>query len=327
MPRNELGLDTNRHFPSKEDIESQLEYLSRIMPNAFDEILDDVPRSVFHYTSLDTLCKIMESGLNRHRESFKFQYWRGGNLSTQNDPTEGSQSTELDAILQDLFLADLAKHSSWNWNAKKDLDLVTDLKKQIQSIFTISFSELGDSIDLWTRYGDDGNGVSIEIDATELLSYSKSNPNIGFFKCFYKMNGAAEMLYRVLLKNEKQLLTWHKSSGDRVANSHEAAMLAKLYGVQGLLPFCKSEHYQSEHEWRLAFRNESDNQQWHLNFTNRLLRKSLDFELLVPSCIVKSITLGPRSSNDYNVRQLESWLQMFPLCKDVLIKKSTVPYC
>ncbi|PSV21897.1 hypothetical protein C0W44_06750 [Photobacterium leiognathi subsp. mandapamensis] len=107
---------------------------------------------IYHYTSVDTLLKILES-----------QSLWASDLSKMNDPQEFTAGLE---ILRDLFSETFPDSIDWfNHN-----QIVGSNNQQL--LLGCSFSNMSDDLSQWRAYGDDGCGVVIGVDESILRSHN-----------------------------------------------------------------------------------------------------------------------------------------------------------
>lgn len=311
--------DSGKHL--SQFVADHVESVFQLLSTAFDPHIGTFPPTVYHYTSLDTFCKILEEGL-RSPDDFKFKNWRGGNLYTQNDPQEGKHYGELESKLLNRMVGE----PIWAKTPEFDKGSLEEFSRTQAKIYALSMSTVADGIELWTRYGDDGKGVAVEFDAVELSRLSElQSSGFGFFKVYYSIDDAVSTLVQVLGTNHKFLTTLRLPDGSVERESVIAASLSKLCAIQLINPFCKSHHYASESEWRLTC-SEVEGRSLHFTSRNGLLRQAIDIEIPTDHCLVKSVRLGPRSSNEHNRRTLQNWLSLFPHCRNVEVFTSDVPY-
>lgn len=304
----------------QEDVNRFTTHAAQTLSPAFDKHLTACPGVLYHYTSLSTLCSMFQEGL-KDIPSFRFQSWRGGNIRTQNDPAEGTFHLSVDSLLAERWSTHPVWSKSLDFKGAMDDYFRNDAHKK----FGVSFGEDSDSLEMWTRYGDNCAGVSIGLDATKLSKLSGPERGFGFCKVLYGENEMANLLIKVLGDHENSLTTITTSQGYIQTESAAAASLAKMVAMDLLAPFCKSSQFRGEREWRLFYSSEIDSKV-HFAVRSGRLRLSRDFEIPSEECLVKSITLGARSVNDHNVELLQRWLEAFPKTKGIQVLKSQIPF-
>ncbi|OEA17883.1 hypothetical protein BBM54_03770 [Vibrio parahaemolyticus] len=229
---------------------------------------------IFHYTSVDTLIKVLES-----------QTLWASDLSKMNDPKEFTTGLET---LRELFAQSFPESIDWF-----DYNRFVGSENQ-QLILGCSFSNEPDDLSQWRAYGDDGCGVVIGIDKDTLCSHNtmtiprfykedeKAVSYVNFFNVIYSKTE--------LVTKANQLFS---SAGD-FANDHVEGFNLSL-GISRLACSYKSDFYRSESEIRAIIEHSKspelyleqdlkDKRLFDLNFRTSKFG-------LVPYCNLK---LGPK---------------------------------
>ena len=184
---------------------------------------------IYHYTTVDTFLKILDSKT----------IW-ASDLSKMNDPQEFTIGIELIKKLYQKKFPDLLH---WFEN-----DRFVGLDNE-QLLLGCSFSENPDDLSQWRAYGDDGKGVVIGINASILSSsntltipaFYKEDERTTSFVHFHKVIYAKEEFENSV----KELLD---NIGDFINDTVESYKLS--IGLSRLACSFKSEFYKNEQEIR-----------------------------------------------------------------------------
>ena len=154
--------------------------------------------NLYHYTSLDALYGIVTSQ--------KLRLFSANNM---NDADEISDKAELlEHALMHISTVDPEKYSTI---CKKTIETVQKIKGIgyyrpgfIESAYSCSFVDDGDSLTHWSMYGLSGEGVAIGFNKKILQNYLEQTYNIYHIPCIYLtsiMYGSIEDEIRALLDN------------------------------------------------------------------------------------------------------------------------------
>ncbi|TGN00006.1 DUF2971 domain-containing protein [Leptospira dzoumogneensis] len=276
----------------------------------------------YHYTTLDTFKLILKS------ESLLFS-----NISTMNDPYEFSYGLHLAKnVLKDVY-KDTSIGTANRAIYKGLLDLIDmELVKVKKSFYTVSFSNMPDSLPQWIAYGDGGGGVSIGITPntrsfinldklifnkviynreiqSELIDYS-----LNFFEKYirgFSLTSFFAELQADIYVSRKKLYTKYNFE------SFSKELLSKL---SILLNYMKIDHYSHENEFRWLLKTEAIPKSYGLK--SGFLSKDITGKRLP----IKEIVLGPKIANSTLY-----WKEIERLLKksgysDVKIKFSKIPF-
>jgi hypothetical protein len=183
-----------------------------------DSATDALPPTVYHYTSVDTAVKILNS----------FEMWCT-NVSLSNDPSEGVHGQ---AVIDDACVRD------------RDLLLQGARKLISEDIegYATSFSTAADELTQWRSYCGNGRGVSLGVD-TKVLGARSS---VVFSHVLYD-RGRQEDLVRTLLNLFRGRMLSAKSRPSRIR--HLAYVLTVSFVIARAM--MKDPAYHSEREYRL----------------------------------------------------------------------------
>lgn len=271
---------------------------------------------VYHYTTLDTFFKILESKA----------IW-ASDLSKMNDPQEFIMGIEL---IREIFQDKSPELLDWfDRNQMFGLDAE-------RLLLGCSFSEKTDDLSQWRAYGDDGQGVVIGIDKSVLHSnntftipsFEPENERTASFVHFHKVIYSKKKFQNSV----KELLN---NSGDFINDRLEDFKLS--IAISRLACSFKSDFYQNEQEIK-AIIEYSKNPSLYLeedyikNQSFKLKFRVSQFGL-VPYCRVnlgdtdassiKTVNLGPKCN--ISQRDLEFML-LATGYKDVVVTNSDGKY-
>ena len=121
------------------------------------------PKSLYHYTSIDVMCKLFT---NIQDDLFIFH---ASSTETMNDGAEYE------------FVREQCSDESTEIIMEKELGIP----------FALCFSESGECVPMWTMYANKGNGVCLKFNFDKLGEYFKElkkgdNRSMSFSKCMYK---------------------------------------------------------------------------------------------------------------------------------------------
>lgn len=234
----------------------------------------DEPEFLSHYTSLEVLHKIVESGT----------MW-ATDLFFMNDAAEFRFSIELIRSMLDCYTP-VKPH------AEAVLDHFSEIEDvgNDQTLFSISFSEEEDLLSQWRSYCPDSGGVSISFN-TSILKELGCTAGFQLFKCIYD-----EI-------EQKEVLTGVLESAIRIKDSRGIDAEVRKVLVDGILkfaPMMKHPSFAEEREWRLVTEPMGfyEDRVQYRNGTSMLIPYT-------PMCIVQEdllgfnhVTIGPNRSPD-----------------------------
>ncbi len=236
-------------------------------------------QNLYHFTSLSALESMLNVKEIEKEEAFNFL--RLYDSIGMNDPSEGR------ALLSDNFK--LSTKSSYysqqkhlNYFYKDGEDTFVFPENEDLHCFTASFTEKGDSLNLWRAYGNDGDGFCIEFNPSMLKiadyhSITKGNFNLKKNSeendeiiekskdDEKKLNNTQCLFHKIKYGEEdkknvfKEILPLLKKINDAIENAEIKNKEERVDNLKGLIrsilnPLMftfKTESYESENEWRL----------------------------------------------------------------------------
>lgn len=248
---------------------------------------------LYHYTSLETLFAIIRNINNNEGNESDNVYFtlRGTHSCFLNDLTEGRL---LPLALKKIGVDPM---TIWLSEARQGYP------------FVVSLSELGNDLNMWRCYANNGNGISIGLDKDILYSAVKYN-NCRLDKCEYV---SLEKMIDIL--NQKKM--------KHLINSNNSNNILKLDRLISDLLIYKDKSFKTEKEWRIHdFNIESD-----FLYKDNLIIPYKEFR--IPISALKSITLGPKCNyekNIYSIRRILKNKIGSKLLNTIVFNNSKIPY-
>lgn len=241
------------------------------------------PSTLYHYTSLETLFAIINN-LNNDDPNNVYFTLRATHASFLNDDTEGKL---LPNVLHDLGVTD------------STLLILQSLQGYP---FVCSLSELDDDLNMWRCYANDGKGVAIGLNYSEL----KSILNDKLTKIEYASHD--ELKKRLISGGIKQML-----------HAEDKLPLSRL--LYEALSY-KHPSFSAEKEWRIA----SHSLEQGFGVSNGFIKPYIEFR--IPTSAIETITFGPKcefTKNKFRIyRMLKAKISPSELDK-IKIINSQVP--
>lgn len=279
---------------------------------------------VYHYTSLETFCKLLE-GVKNHCLIF-----HAGSIYTMNDRKE--------MLLGYEYIKKYLPEVEKKLNVSKDdllLNMYSDKTKNKNvcdsfgewminddtTNFVISFSAQSDILPMWAMYGDKGAGVCLEFSPYSIKQYYKllSKPTtVSIEKCRYKEDDIKPFVTNYLEIIYKQFLNTVDKE-ERKKPLEKAKYLAAMCGLAGTC--IKHEGFAYEQEIRMIiFENKKD---WKFNPTSDH-GLSAYVEAPIPISAITNIIIGPA----VDMEKIKDGLKMLLRKWDIKIepKQSTIPF-
>lgn len=276
---------------------------------------------LYHYTSLEVLQKILETGDKKSIALWATQ------IKYLNDPKE--YLIAIEELQKKLIIYDDSLPNASSKNLKEKLN---DKKMRFfewENIgddfpYIISFTDQDDNLPMWNQYANNSKGVTIGFDKNKILEINTTY-NLSLEKCTYDIAPLDDYL-----KNEIPQI--HNSI---IINSYSLGLFINydstfLKDFQKFIITLKHHSYNYENETRLVIkRNVSEESKFFLK--NNIYKPYIEVEIPVNS--IKEIILGPDTSLDMlkvpinrmlNKKGLKATLNNNN--EDVLIKKSHCPF-
>jgi Protein of unknown function (DUF2971) len=277
------------------------------------------PSILYHYTSLEVLQKIIQSGL----------FW-ASNLRYLNDTTEFAYVLTI--------VANRVKELAQTADEPK-LTVLRDLETLLlagmkRNAFIACFSERRDDLSQWRGYCPPGLGVCIGF-STAAIKAGIEIRNIGSEETNKEIQAKGIPLLG-------KVIYLHPDSGSSFDSIIDQASLGVDFGIPGLnstslvqlllsgvAPFYKNDHFAAEQEWRILVGEGATTSQ------NRGIKFRMGKSTLVPyaeidlktrdSQFIKEVIIGPSPNISLSVEAVGSLLSQHSM-DHVRVTESAVPY-
>lgn len=282
---------------------------------------------LYHYTTMNTFYAMMKDSLCYEKGDFHPQYltlW-ATNYAYQNDFTECK-----------LFLYALERAVE-KYVKAKNIILPSESRKLLHEsifnmgIYTISFSEHDDDLTMWRGYGQDGDGVSIGFDFSNL----PTPPMAGCYDSEQEIE-ASEIDREVLIKTDRPIeCEYVKPKDDFIPEELVSKTVENLLSEDKDLVDLKQAFINYKNAPRYKHYKYEQEQEWRIIKGGTLPQyKMVDNKHLVPyikikisiDCI-KKIVVGPCLSSKETVRDVKSYLLSKHLdIENIEVVESDIPY-
>lgn len=282
---------------------------------------------LYHYTTMNTFYAMMKDSLCYEKGDFHPQYltlW-ATNYAYQNDFTECK-----------LFLYALERAVEKYVKAKNIILPSESWKLLHESIFnmgiyTISFSEHDDDLTMWRGYGQDGDGVSIGFDFSEL----PTPPMAGCYDSEQEIE-ASEIDREVLIQTDRLIkCEYVEPKDDFISEELVSKTVENLLSEDKDLKDIKQAFINYNNAPRYKHYKYEQEQEWRIIKNEALPKyKMVDNKHLVPyikikisiDCI-KKIVVGPCLSSKETVRNVKNYLLSKHLdIENIEVVESEIPY-
>ena len=258
------------------------------------DIRKDLPAKIYHYTSLEALCSIVENQ----------EFWLGDSRQ-MNDYNEALELLKpLNTLLNqdnDLYV----KEDKVNIITKRAKEALTKTP-----LYIASFTALNDDASQWERYAQNATGVSIEFDLFKLQKFLQFNSQMLRRITYISGNDIlSELVQSDMYRQAKNYILSDDGEKDPffILTVTSYALWFKNKGfcqedeIRFMLPsFFHTSHFDMEQLGRVEYVKESTVKAYFkLNLKSPQLYKESDCESFWDSII--SITVGPRSKQNPDI--------------------------
>lgn len=283
---------------------------------------------LYHYTSMNTFCSMMEHSLYTEGDKTEPTHlimW-AGHYSFQNDPTECKLYFKgLEKAVQDYCKGN-------SYKLKDDYSRLVGCPDDDLDLYIISFSEQEDDLTMWRGYGQNGDGISLGFnfdhlpEAPGMQLYDKKNPQAHIqpqgihladktdrpVKCIYtkaddveKEDEVKRRILKILQNKENR---WN-GVNSFLTNSKEA-------------PLYKHIKYEAEKEHRIITTKDTP------KFRNGEKGLPVPYiEIGIPLVCLSKIIIGPCQSSSEAVARMKKYLDVKGInTGKVEIVSSQIPY-
>ncbi len=241
---------------------------------------------LYHYTSIDTLCSIVNRMLDGN------MFLRASNAKNMNDPNDCYYFVDIAGQILN--------------KDRTTIDNYFQEKNKYETPYLICFSKLKDDLHMWNCYGVDGKGVAIGFDKTKLNGATQK---------FYSENHLTTRLHLCLYKSRQQIR--NSISFAKLINNNTEESFWQNKNISDFANLVKHPCYKYEKEWRIVIKH---------GVNEPIIKDDVynsyedAFYLAVPIDAVKYIVVGPNAKYDAIKKIFSSY---FPNAK---IIKSIIPY-
>ena len=288
-------------YEGEEPIPEDNDYIEFISKHKeFEDIFYPVKDSViYHYTTWSTLFNGILS--NENISSGK-AVLRAYSINYMNDESEGLQLPYLFSDIEKekypnpsnkIASARMSRYEMFRYTAR-----CNKLK-----LFSISFSHNPDSLPMWNYYGQNGRGLSIGFNVSDIL---------------YQGYNLYDCIYDNCKKSELGNCLYDNYRGRRIVDK------------VGLL--FKDDHFEYEAECRIPIL--SFDKKYCLNSREQFFPINYDIkdglivpyvDIYLPLTAIKEIYIGPTSSPSRAVDSLISWLDSIGISGGIKVSRSSAP--
>jgi len=287
--------------------EEQISSIRNVFPEIFFEEQDkpiekfkisiesaEAPDILYHYTSIDTLEKILRNSMNK-----EYILLRGTNIHYLNDRYELDFAIDIMISIAKEFESEGKDHN----DKKLSESLTRDRWRNIltwhgfkSDLYITSFSANQDSLPMWNIYGNNGNGIALGCRKCEINNTKNENSKWG--KCYYDQEifkANFQKFFPIIYDN----LTFEE-------NKMKASLGIAFNEFSFLFGILKHKSFEFEEEWRLMkdFQNLTN-----IGFhpSNGILKPFIENKF--PKIDLKKIVLGPCIDKEQSKGSVEMLLQ------------------
>lgn len=253
--------------------------------------MEDTPKSLYHYTPLQTLTYLQNWNGENENDNHVFFFSASG-VDSLND------TTEYLSYIQNKDVVHKGLHSFAGYGTP----------------FVISLSETKENISMWNMYGDNGKGVCLEFDTQHLLNhfkidddYNNTDQNISIRKCHYKKTDKFRALEQEFHKSANPQEPWN-------------TQLFHQYAIEAIA--LKSKAFKYEKEWRIIKFSEQ--------FKTRPSGVGITpfINITIPMRCLKRIIVGPKATAQ-SERLTDAWAYQYNhnfMTGEIEVVKSRLPF-
>lgn len=279
---------------------------------------------VYHYTSVDTLLNILKN-YQASGQTDVLEMW-ASSIYTMNDPTEMQYAYDfvirMIAMYEDEHSIELKDRPSRYMDDLKKTDL-SDAPEDIiaqhiynpsKTPFVFSCSKLEDHLPMWRMYGDNGRGVCLCFDRSELEKIPNwTTMDVSYNKNISPTDETYQCMQTVIFNECERCYQTLKTITDYEARAKEKIVTwGSLCAVIG--PFVKDEAYKHEQEMRMSLIvsqiDYARDVMFRLSPTGQIVPYT---KLRIPINALVEIVLGPAANRDIDFRNMDMLLKNYDL--------------
>ncbi|MEQ9288612.1 MAG: DUF2971 domain-containing protein [Cyclobacteriaceae bacterium] len=255
---------------------------------------NETPDILYHYTSVDTLLKIIENG---QAEKVCF---RATNINFFNDPQEYTLAISL--LKQSMIQYEKIKSIKNPKSKQANWKSISNLSNLSGTPFLLSLSLNPDNLAMWRNYGANGKGVAIGIEYDKIIKYTQAESvyNTSLVKCHYSKDIIISSLISYWESNYDEIDFTDKGKTVNFYNTNF------LFDLSSLCFTIKNNEYSYEDEWRLC-KNEYKAEEIKFREKNGIIVPFI--EHFFEKGIIKEIVVGPCVNKDLTKKSIEFLLK------------------
>lgn len=274
------------------------------------EFYEDVPHTLFHYTTQNGFLGIIESKSLRMSDN-----------KYLNDTTEYTYAVQL--VKGELEKGKYKEFRNFLYINKFDNSL--ERIKEKYPIFVCSFSEKGDLLSQWRGYCSNGGGFSIGFDKSDIIRMKGRYREFNFVRCVYKKSSQREFIRKFLNDSVCTFQKFDVSNDEylkpRFINNFFLMLLT-------IIPMLKHRSFREEREWRIVSNfKKIKSSQIKFREGKFAIVPYVEFKLANKheKLNISKIIVGPNPHMELSLKSVKSILSAQNL-NCVLAEESSIPY-
>lgn len=254
----------------------------------------DEPESLYHYTSINTLEKILTQSIRKEYlilRSTHFEYlndYQELNLAIDEMRKVAQKFEEDGKDKENKELSKYLDHNNWK--------RIMNLFELLNGPYITSFSENSDSLPMWNMYGNNGNGVALGFQKIEPQHLDNERKRLK--NCLYD----TESFKDLFTENFQFIYDNVNINGGNLAVDGKLALneLAFIFGT------LKHKAFEFEKEWRLMKQVNIERNAIKFHSSNGILKPFIENKFQKSD--LKKIVIGPCADKELSKRSIEMLL-------------------
>jgi len=253
------------------------------------------PATLYHYTGIDSLQKIVESkklwasSIFHLNDASELRYAIDLLKKEMNKHFKNNQNDELKKIVHNFYsLLDSISLANYDRNNQNYL-----------SAFVFSLSEEKDLLSQWRGYALEGKGVSIGFNSQN-INEKIIHQKLILAKCIYKKEERDSIISKLCNSLIKEFKTKKTVFSDYTSQEEAKYLLEKITRIIKIFVFIKNEKFSEEKEWRILWVfPEVVNVEFREGDTTLIPYIKIDINNLDnPKSLFNEIKIGPSQNQD-----------------------------
>lgn len=270
------------------------------------------PQVLYHYTTVESLMKILDTKSNN------------GNINFRASEVRSMNDTEEHIHILSIFKEAMIEYENMKsipepeWKSSHFHEFGFDsILKMNGTNFVLSLSECEDDLGMWRAYGNNGDGVAIGLNFERLINTKLGyKRKLGINRCVYDDQVKVKnMIDRALVHGYEKM----DYAGKR--KTIEMSVIEELFRKS---PIYKHQAFSLEKEWRVYINVPSPFKNEEIKYRERDGIPIPYIDFFYEKEIVENIIIGPCVNVDLTNASLRSFL--YGMGFDVELKQSCVPY-